>query len=123
MTERQDPTLAITFLYYRDRESAEAFWRHLGFPMVIDQGFAKIFRVADGAHVGLVDEAKGMNDWQAQKCVQVCLRVPNVDVWRGWALAEKLPGVSEMFQNEALGIRAFVFTDTEGYQVEVQSTI
>ena len=123
MTERQDPTLAITFLYYRDLESAEAFWRHLGFPMVIDQGFAKIFRVADGAHVGLVDEAKGMNDWQAQKCVQVCLRVPNVDVWRDWALAEALPGVSEMFQNEALGIRAFVLTDTEGYQVEVQSTI
>ena len=123
MTERQDPTLAITFLYYRDLESAEAFWRHLGFPMVIDQGFAKIFQVADGAHVGLVDEAKGMNDWQAQKCVQVCLRVPNVDVWRDWALAEALPGVSEMFQNEALGIRAFVLTDTEGYQVEVQSTI
>ena len=123
MSERQDPTLAITFLYYRDLESAEAFWRRLGFPMVIDQGFAKIFRVADGAHVGLVDEAKGMNDWQAQKCVQVCLRVPNVDVWRDWALAEALPGVSEMFQNEALRIRAFVFTDTEGYQVEVQSTI
>jgi len=123
MTQRQDPVLAITFLYYRDLAAAEAFWRHLGFPLVIDQGFAKIFRVADGAHVGLVDEARGMNDWHEQKCVQVCLRVPDVDVWHDWARAEPLPGVSEMFQNEALGIRAFVFTDTEGYQVEVQSTI
>ena len=123
MTQRQDPTLAITFLYYRDLAAAEAFWRHLGFPMVIDQGFAKIFRVADGAHVGLVDEAQGMNDWHDQKCVQICLRVPDVDVWHEWAQAEPLPGVSEMFQNEKLGIRAFVFTDSEGYQVEVQSTI
>ena len=123
MTERGDPTLAITFLYYRDLESAEAFWRHLGFPLVIDQGFAKIFRVADGAHVGLVDEARGMNDWQQDKCVQVCLRVPDVDAWHDWVRAEDLPGVSQMFQNEAIGIRAFVFSDSEGYQVEVQSTI
>ena len=63
-----------------------------------------------------------MNDWQDQKCVQVCLRVPDVDVWHDWARAEPLSGVSEMFENEAIGIRAFVFTDSEGYQVEVQST-
>ena len=123
MTQRQDPTLAITFLYYRDLAAAEAFWAYLGFPLVIDQGFAKIFRVAGGAHVGLVDEAKGMNNWQEQKCVQVCLRVPDVDAWHEWASDEALPGVSEMFENAALGIRAFVFRDIEGYQVEVQSTI
>ncbi len=113
----------ITFLYYRDLAAAEAFWCHLGFPLVIDQGFAKIFRIADGAHIGVVDAAKGMNDWQEQECVQVCLRVPDVDAWHDWARAEPLPGVSKMFENTALGIRAFVFKDTEGYQVEVQSTI
>ena len=123
MTRPQDPTLAITFLYYRDLPAAEAFWRRLGFPMVIDQGWAKIFRVADGAHVGLVDEERGMNDWHEQKCVQVCLRVPDVHVWHEWAHAEQLPEASKMFRNEQLGIEAFVFRDTEGYQVEVQSTI
>ncbi|MCP3910859.1 MAG: VOC family protein [Actinomycetia bacterium] len=123
MTQRQDPILAITFLYYRDLTTAEAFWRNLGFPMVIDQGFAKIFRVAAGAHVGLVDEAKGMNDWHEQKCVQVCLRVPDVDAWHDWAKTEPMPGVSAMSENEALGIRAFVFNDSEGYQIEVQSTL
>ena len=123
MSTANDPTLAITFLYYRDLAAAEAFWRNLGFPMVIDQGFAKIFQVADGAHVGLVDESRGMNNWQDQKCVQVCLRVPDVDAWHTWATEQALPEVSEMFQNEAIGIRAFVFRDTEGYQVEVQSTL
>lgn len=117
------PELAITFLYYRDLGRAEAFWRDtLGFPLVIDQGFAKIFRVADGAHVGLVDEARGMNNWQAEKCVQVCLRVPDVYAWYDLARGAGLDALSEMFENEAIGIRAFVFQDTEGYQIEVQQT-
>jgi hypothetical protein len=29
--------------------------------------------------------------------------------------------LSELFENAALGIRAFVFEDPEGYQIEVQS--
>ena len=95
MTRPQDPILAITFLYYRDLDAAEAFWRRLGFDVVIDQGWVKIFRVADGAHVGLVDEQRGMNDWQERKCVQVCLRVPDVDAWYEWAqkLAEGPPAM------------------------------
>lgn len=117
------PELAITFLYYRDLDRAEAFWREtLGFPLVIDQGFAKIFRIAGGAHVGLVDEARGMNNWQAEKCVQVCLRVNDVDAWFDFAKAQSFDGLSRMFENDAIGIRAFVFRDTEGYQIEVQET-
>jgi catechol 2,3-dioxygenase-like lactoylglutathione lyase family enzyme len=114
--------MAITFLYYRDLARAEAFYREiLGLPLVIDQGFAKIFRLADGAHVGLVDEARGMNDWQDAKCVQLCLRVDNVDAWYAWAESAGLQDLSRLFVNDAIGIRAFVFRDPEGYQIEVQS--
>ena len=36
------PSLAISFLYYRDLARAEAFYRDvLGFELVIDQGWAK----------------------------------------------------------------------------------
>ena len=86
MTPPSLPFMAITFLYYRDLTRAEAYYRDvLGLPLVIDQGFAKIFRLADGAHVGLVDEARGMNNWQEAKCVQLCLRVPDVEAWYAWA--------------------------------------
>ncbi len=116
------PGMAITFLYYRDLTRAEAFYRDvLGLPLVIDQGFAKIFRLAEGAHVGLVDEARGMNDWQEAKCVQLCLRVPDVDAWHDWAQGAGLSDLSRLFANDAIGIRAFVFRDPEGYQIEVQS--
>jgi catechol 2,3-dioxygenase-like lactoylglutathione lyase family enzyme len=124
MTDR--PTapnvLAITFLYYRDLPRAFAFYRDvMGFPLAIDQGdLAKIVRIAPNAHLGLVDEAKGMNNWQAEKCVQVCVRVEDVDAWYAYLSEAKVDGLSRMFENQKIGIRAFVFRDPEGYQVEIQ---
>jgi predicted enzyme related to lactoylglutathione lyase len=124
MTDR--PTapnvLAITFLYYRDLPRAFAFYRDvMGFPLAIDQGdLAKIVRIAPNAHLGLVDEAQGMNNWQAEKCVQVCVRVEDVDAWYAYLSETKVDGLSRMFENQKIGIRAFVFRDPEGYQVEIQ---
>ena len=115
-------TLAITFLYYRDLATAMRFYEDvLGLPLAIDQGWCKIYRIADGAHVGLVDETRGMNNWQPKKCVQLCIRVPDVEAWYAYAEEEALDGLSELFVNDALGIRAFVFNDPEGYQIEIQS--
>ena len=115
-------TLAITFLYYRDLPRAMAFYEDvLGLELAIDQGWSKIYRICPGAHVGLVDEARGMNNWQAEKCVQLCIRVPDVDAWYAYARHRDLDNLSELFENDQLGIRAFVFDDPEGYQVEIQS--
>lgn len=124
MTQRPDAPheLAITFLYYRDLPRAFAFYRDvLGLPLAIDQGdLAKILRIAPGAHVGLVDEAKGMNNWQPEKCVQLCIRVADVREWYNYLGQIGVDNQSEMFENEKLGIRAFVFRDPEGYQIEIQ---
>lgn len=114
--------LAITFLYYKDLTRAFAFYRDvMGFSLAIDQGWSKIMTMADGAHVGLVDEARGMNKWQERKPVQLCLRVEDVDAWYSYMQACDPPGLSTLFENNALGIRAFVFNDPEGYQIEIQS--
>jgi catechol 2,3-dioxygenase-like lactoylglutathione lyase family enzyme len=114
--------LAITFLYCRDLPAAMRFYEEvLGLPLVIDQGWSKIYRLCPGAHVGLVDEARGMHRWAPVKPVQLCIRVPGVDDWYAYARALGLDNLSALFQNEALGIRAFVFTDPEGYQIEIQS--
>lgn len=115
-------TLAITFLYYRDLPTAMAFYEDiLGLPLAIDQGWCKIYRICAGAHVGLVDESRGMNKWQAVKPVQLCIRVPDVEAWYAYAQEECLANLSDLFVNHALGIRAFVFNDPEGYQIEIQS--
>jgi predicted enzyme related to lactoylglutathione lyase len=122
MTRPEGASLAITFLYYRDLPAACRFYEDvLGLTLAIDQGWSRIYRIAAGAHVGLVDEARGMHRAHPVKPVQLCLRVPDVDAWRGWVEAQGVANLSPMFQNDALGIRAFVFDDPEGYQVEIQS--
>lgn len=122
MTRPAGPTLAITFLYCRDLPRAMAFYEGvLGLSLAIDQGWCKIYGIADGAHVGLVDETRGMHRWAAEKPVQLCLRVPDVAAWHGYIAALAPPGLSPLFENDTLGIRAFVFEDPEGYQIEIQS--
>lgn len=117
-----DTQITMTFLYYRDVAVAQRFYEEvLGLTLAIDQGWSKIMAVGNGSHIGLVDEAHGMNNWQAEKCVQFCIRVPNVDEWYAYAKALGLPGLSELFVSDPLGIRAFVFDDPEGYQIEIQT--
>ncbi|QCO55417.1 VOC family protein [Pseudorhodobacter turbinis] len=114
--------LAITFQYYRDLPVAMAFYENvLGFDLAIDQGWSKIYRIDGQAHVGLVDETRGMQKWAEVKTVQLCLRVPDVDAWYDWAVANKVDGLTELRDSEELGIRAFAMSDPEGYQIEVQT--
>jgi catechol 2,3-dioxygenase-like lactoylglutathione lyase family enzyme len=114
--------LAITFFYYRNLPAAIRFYEDvLGLSLAIDQGWCKIYQICPGAHVGLVDETKGMNKWAALKPVQLCIRVPDVEGWYDYAHAASVENLSELSVNDEIGIRAFVFTDPEGYQIEIQS--
>jgi predicted enzyme related to lactoylglutathione lyase len=114
--------LAITFFYYRDLPAAIRFYEAvMGLRLAIDQGWSKIYRISGQAHLGLVDEARGMHRSAPEKPVQLCIRVPDVDAWHRYATAQGVAGLSKLFVNEALGIRAFVFEDPEGYQIEVQT--
>lgn len=114
--------LAITFFYYRNLPAAMQFYEDvLGLPLAIDQDWCKIYQICPGAHVGLVDATKGMKKWAAVKPVQLCIRVPSVDDWYAYARAEGLDNLSDLFENDEIGIRAFVFNDPEGYQIEYQS--
>ncbi len=128
MTDRLAPPdggaveLIITFFYYRDLATAIQFYEEvMGFTLAIDQGWSKIYRIGGRAHVGLVDEARGMHKSALEKPVQLCIRVPDVDAWYDYAKTKEVANVSKLFVNDALGIRAFVFEDPEGYQIEVQS--
>lgn len=120
-----DNVLGITFFYYTDLPAAQAFYEDvLGLTLAIDQGWSKIYRITPGAHVGLVDGTRGMHSPQpGEKPVQLCIRVADVDAWRDWIAGRDVAGLSRMFDNDALGIRAFVFEDPEGYQIEIQQAM
>lgn len=118
------PELQITFLYFHDVPRAQEFYeRVLGAKPAIDQGWSKIYQLAGAAHVGLVDQSRGAKRASVDKPVQICLRVPDVDAWHDWARAQKVAALTEPRDSAELGIRAFVFDDPEGYQIEIQSVL
>jgi len=114
----------ITFIYYRDLQKGIDFYENfLGFPLEIDQGFCKIYRISNAGYIGIVDETKGMHKWHEIKPVQICLRVPDVQAFYEYCKEVKVDELSEMFVNKEIGIKAFVFNDPEGYQIEIQEAI
>ncbi len=114
----------ITFLYYRDLPAAMAFYEQtLGLTLAIDQGWCKIYRVTDGGYVGLVDESRGSHRANPIKPVQICIRVADVDAWHAWITTRSPEGMSGPRSSTELNIRAFVFNDPEGYQIEIQSVL
>ena len=116
--------LAITFIYFYDLSRAMAFYENvLGLELAIDQGWSKIYKISAAAHVGLVDQAVGMHRANDIKPVQLCLRVADVDAWHRWIASCAVQGLTSPKSNSQLGIKAFVFNDPEGYQIEVQSVL
>ena len=118
------PQMAVTFLYYRDLPAAMRFYEEtLGAELAIDQGWSKIYRICGAAHLGLVDESRGAHRAAETKPVQFCIRVEDVDAWHRWAASREVSHLTKPKDSAALGIRAFVFDDPEGYQIEIQSAL
>jgi len=114
----------ITFLYYRDLRRAAGFYEEImGFELTVDQGWAKIYRVLDGAFVGLVDERRGYHRASPTKPVMIAVVVPDVDAWYRSLKERGVETLNEPREIEEAGIRAFLLEDPEGYVIEIMEFI
>ncbi|MCZ8187648.1 MAG: VOC family protein [Beijerinckiaceae bacterium] len=114
----------ITFLYYVDLPAAMRFYEDvMGLKLEIDQGWSKIYRVTPNGYVGLVDETRGSHRANPIKPVQICMRVADVDAWAEYIKGQGIEILRGPRSNEELKIRAFIFNDPEGYQLEIQSAL
>ncbi len=111
----------ITFLYYEDLERAVRFYEDvMGFEKTVDQGWAKIYRVAGEAHVGLVDGSRGYHKPSPSKPVMITVVVDNVDAWYRYLRVMGVVTLTDPRDHEEIGIRAFLLEDPEGYVIEIQ---
>jgi catechol 2,3-dioxygenase-like lactoylglutathione lyase family enzyme len=112
-------TGSITFFYYDDLKRAADFYQNtLGFQLVNDVDFAKVYHAGAGTHVGLVDGHRGSMKPTKDKPVMLSLFVDDVDKWHKHLLSKGLkldPPVEPIYNK----MRVLIFKDPEGYTLEL----
>lgn len=112
----------MTFVYFNDLARAIDFYENtLGFPVVIDQGWCKVYRVTETGHWGLVDGNRGYHRPSETKPIMLALRVDDVDAWYEFVLEKGIKPLNAPRFNKELGIHVFLFLDPEGHVIEIQS--
>lgn len=111
----------LTLFYYDDLKKAFDFYNDIiGFDLVADFGYVKIFRVIEGALLGLVDGQLGSHITSPSKPVRLVVMVKDID---GWFKKVKAGDVKtfedEPFTGKKMNLKGFTFKDPEGYTVEM----
>jgi predicted enzyme related to lactoylglutathione lyase len=111
----------ITFFYYHDLTGPAHFYETvMGFELVDDQGFARIYRVSDSSFVGLVSGPKGFRQPQAYNAVLLTVLVNDVDGWYAHLKAQGARLLTELLDKPEIGVRCFFLEDPGGYALEIQ---
>jgi catechol 2,3-dioxygenase-like lactoylglutathione lyase family enzyme len=109
----------IVWFYYKDMERMQRFYEDvMGFDLIVDQGWAKIYPIGPGGYFGLVDEQRGMHRFTEQKGVTLSLITSNLDGWYGYLEDHDEVVMRSKEISETDRYRAFVAYDPEGYYLE-----
>jgi predicted enzyme related to lactoylglutathione lyase len=121
VTDSHKTDSQITFLYYRELDPISHFYEHvLGFDVVEDQGWAKIYRTAGNAFLGIVAGERGYHQPQDRSAVLITLAVDDVAGWYERLKREGVTLLSDLQERDDIQIRCFFFQDPGGYAFEVQ---
>ncbi|MFT6971391.1 MAG: catechol 2,3-dioxygenase-like lactoylglutathione lyase family enzyme [Roseivirga sp.] len=70
---------SITWTYHQDMLRQERFYNEdLGFQLVADQGWTKIYQTSASGFIGLVDEKRGMENYADNKAVELEWKVKDL---------------------------------------------
>ena len=78
---------SITWTYHRDLLAQENYYNEvMGFELVADQGWTKIYQTSSTGYIGLVDERRGMENYADKKAVKLEWRVKDESEMVSYAL-------------------------------------
>ncbi len=111
---------AVTWMYYEDLQEAERFYEEqIGLPLIVDQGWAKVYQASETGYIGLVDEKRGMHNYTEKKGTSIAFVVDNLDDW--YAYSQKHAPFTlerEMYPGNEDRYKAFVGVDPGKYFLE-----
>jgi lactoylglutathione lyase len=111
----------ITFFYYRDLDAAARFYEQtMRFELVEDQQWAKIYRVAERAFVGIVAGDRGFRRPQDYNAVLLTVLVNDVDAWYEYLKEQSVKFLTEIQDKPEIQVRCFFIEDPGGYALEIQ---
>ena len=110
----------VVWFYYKDMEGIQRFYEDvMGFDLIVDQGWAKIYPISSSGYFGLVDEQRGMHNFTEQKAVTMSFWTDSLDDWYAYASThEAIKMRSLKIEDGSPEYRAFVAYDPEGYYIE-----
>jgi len=110
---------AITFYYYDDILAVAPFYEDvLGFELVLNQGLARIYRIAGNAYFGIVDGNKGHLKHQLKSATLLTVVSEDVLAWHAKMKEADVTGVSDILRGTYC--EHFFFEDPAGYAIEIQ---
>lgn len=121
MDKKKGISAGITFFYHKDIESAVQFYSEImGFQLVSDQGWAKIFRIAGNSYMGVVAGKEGFYQPQEKNAVLLTVVVDNVQEWYERLRETDAVFLTEMQHKPEIQVRCFFLQDPAGYAIEIQ---
>ena len=101
---------SITWLYYKNLLPMQNFYQDvLGLELVVDQGWAKIYKSSETGFIGLVDEKRGMHKFTEDKAVNMSFILKDAEGWLEYVKEKKTLRLNS--ENPFIGI------DPEGYHM------
>ncbi len=111
----------ITFLYFEDlKEPALFFEGTLGLDKVDDQGFAKIYRISEGAFLGIVDASQGYCKAASERNTLITLVTDDVHQWYEHLKSQGVRIDAPPKSQAKAKVECFFFQGPGGYAFEVQ---
>lgn len=125
-TQRHPPVTGMNlFLYYNDIDKAVEFYRDtLGLRATLEKGPIRMFEITPTFAIGLVDAKTargGASRPSKDKPLSVAFVVDDIDGWYRYLVARGVAIARPPRDSSNLNVRVFLFTDPEGYELEVIS--
>jgi len=124
MTAKKQPaqiTSQVVFLYYDNLEEAAKFYSQvMGFELVEDQGWAKIYQSSASSFIGIVDGARGHHPTRSENSVAIALGVSDVMVWYQHLVDHNVTIKTQPGFHEGIQVEGFFAQDPGGYTIEIQ---
>ena len=114
-------TEQYTMLYYSDMDAPRRFYGELlGLTSTMDDEWLSLYQVTAGSFLGIIKE--GDDSWhnvQETNAVMVSIVTNDVNTWYERIVSDGgVKILQEIYDNEAVPIRAFLVEDPGGYTVE-----